>query len=160
MMEYRRIVAAVALQRYLDFTPIALRVRDLAVLLARASGGALHFLSVDAPVELLPGIETTSDKLERLVEPLRGTGIDVATELREGRPSRVICDFVTEVGADLVVLGTHSKRGPIDVGLGSTASAIDRELAATVLMVRPTVVEQEAALALMIPRYPLVFPYG
>jgi nucleotide-binding universal stress UspA family protein len=159
-MEYRRIVAAVALQRYLDFTPIALRIRDLAVLLARASGAPLHVLSVDAPVELLPGVENTADKLERLVEPLRGIGIEVVTELREGRPSRVVSEYVAEVDADLLILGTHSKRGPIDVGLGSTASAIDRELATTVLMVRPTLAEQEAALELMIPRYPMVFPYG
>lgn len=159
-MEYRRVVAAVALQRYLDFTPITLRIRELAALVALASDAPLHLLSVDAPVELMPGVETTSDKLVRLAEPLRETGIEVMTELREGRPSRVISTFVAEIGADLLVMGTHSKRGPIDVGLGSTASKVDRELAATVLLVRPTPVEQEAALELMIPKYPLVFPYG
>lgn len=159
-MAYRRIVAAVALQRYLDFTPIALRIRDLAALLARSSGASLTILSVDAPVELLPGVETTRDKLERLCEPLRAAGTEVTAVLREGRPSKVIAEVVAELGADLLVMGTHSKRGPIDVGLGSTASAIDRELAATVLLVRPGPAEQEAARELMIPRYPLVFPYG
>jgi nucleotide-binding universal stress UspA family protein len=159
-MAYRRIVAAVALQRYLDFTPIALRIRDLAALLARSCGASLTILSVDAPVELLPGVETTRDKLERLCEPLRAAGTEVTAVLREGRPSKVIAEVVAELGADLLVMGTHSKRGPIDVGLGSTASAIDRELAATVLLVRPGPAEQEAARELMIPRYPLVFPYG
>ena len=80
--------------------------------------------------------------------------------MREGRPSRVIPEVVAELGADLLVVGTHSKRGPVDVGLGSTVSALDRDLAATVLLVRPTSAEQEAARELMIPRYPLVFPYG
>ena len=159
-MAYRRIVAAVALQRYLDFTPIALRIRDLAALLARSCGASLTILSVDAPVELLPGVETTRDKLERLCEPLRAAGTEVTAVLREGRPSKVIAEVVAELGADLLVMGTHSKRGPIDVGLGSTASAIDRELAATVLLVRPGPAEQEAARELMIPRYPRVFPYG
>ena len=159
-MAYRRIVAAVALQRYLDFTPIALRIRDLAALLARSCGASLTILSVDAPVELLPGVETTRDKLERLCEPLRAAGTEVTAVLREGRPSKVIAEVVAELGADLLVMGTHSKRGPIDVGLGSTASAIERELAATVLLVRPGPAEQEAARELMIPRYPLVFPYG
>ena len=159
-MAYRRIVAAVALQRYLDFTPIALRIRDLAALLARSCGASLTILSVDAPVELLPGVETTRDKLERLCEPLRAAGTEVTAVLREGRPSKVIAEVVAELGADLLVMGTHSKRGPIDVGLGSTASAIDRELAATVLLIRPGPAEQEAARELMIPRYPLVFPYG
>jgi nucleotide-binding universal stress UspA family protein len=159
-MAYRRIVAAVALQRYLDFTPISLRIRDLAALLAEASGAPLTILSVDAPVELLPGVETTADKLERFCEPLRTAGREVATVLREGRPSKIIPEVVEELGADLLVVGTHSKRGPVDVGLGSTASALDRDLAATVLLVRPTPAEQEAARELMIPRYPLVFPYG
>jgi nucleotide-binding universal stress UspA family protein len=159
-MPYRRIVAAVALQRYLDFTPIAVRIRDLAALLARACGASLTILSIDAPVELLPGVETTADKLERLCEPLRAAGMEVAVVLREGRPSKVISEVVAELGADLLVIGTHSKRGPIDVGLGSTASALERELGATALLVRPTPAEQEAARELMIPRYPLVFPYG
>ncbi|HOC42342.1 MAG TPA: universal stress protein [Thermoanaerobaculales bacterium] len=159
-MAYRRIVAAVALQRYLDFTPISLRIRDLAALLAQASGASLTVLSVDAPVELLPGVETTADKLERFCEPLRAAGTEVAILMREGRPSRVIPEVVAELGADLLVVGTHSKRGPVDVGLGSTVSALDRDLAATVLLVRPTSAEQEAARELMIPRYPLVFPYG
>jgi nucleotide-binding universal stress UspA family protein len=159
-MAYRKIVAAVALQRYLDFTPIAVRIRDLAALLARACGASLTILSVDAPVELLPGVETTADKLERLCEPLRAAGMEVVVVLREGRPNKVISEVVAELGADLLVVGTHSKRGPIDVGLGSTAAALERELGATVLLVRPTPAEQEAARELMIPRYPLVFPYG
>jgi hypothetical protein len=67
---------------------------------------------------------------------------------------------VTEVDGDLLVMGSHSKRGPIDVGLGSTAAAIGRDLEATVLLVRPTQAEQNRAQELMIPKYPLVFPYG
>jgi hypothetical protein len=97
-MAYRRIVAAVALQRYLDFTPIAVRIRDLAALLARACGASLTILSIDAPVELLPGVETTADKLERLCEPLRAAGMEVAVVLREGRPSKVISEVVAELG--------------------------------------------------------------
>jgi nucleotide-binding universal stress UspA family protein len=159
-MAYRCVVVAAALQRYLDLTPIALRIRDLGALLAAASHAPLHMLSVDAPVELLPGVETTTEKLERFAIPLRDRGLEVVVELREGKPSREISDYVDEVGGDLLVIGSHSKRGPMDVGLGSTASAIRRSLDATVIMVRPTEAEQERADELMIPRYPFVFPYG
>ena len=62
--------------------------------------------------------------------------------------------------ADLLIIGSHSKRGTLDVGLGSTAAALHRELEATVITVRPTAEEQEMVQELMIPRYPLVFPYG
>jgi nucleotide-binding universal stress UspA family protein len=159
-MEYQRIVIAVALQRYLDFTPIAMRIRDLGATIARANSARLHVLSVDAPVDLLPGVETTMEKLERFVEPFRELNLVSTIELRKGKPSRVISDYVEEMGADLLILGSHSKTGPMDVGLGSTASAIRGEIAATVVMVRPTLADQETAHELMIPKYPLVFPYG
>jgi nucleotide-binding universal stress UspA family protein len=159
-MGYRRIIVAAALQRYLDLTPIAIRIRDIGGDLAATHGASIHLLSVDAPVDLLPGLETTAEKLDRYAAPIVDRGLEVTTEIKKGRPSRAIEDSVHEVGADLLIMGSHSKRGPIDVGLGSTASAISRELDATVVLVRPTEGEQERAKELMIPKYPLVFPYG
>ncbi len=159
-MPYTRICVAVALQRYLDFTPVALRQRELAMVLARSYGSAIRVLSVNAPVPLLPEVETTEDKLARYVEPLAAEGLDVQSRLLEGTPSRMISEYVGEVGADLLIIGSHSKRGPLDVGLGSTAAAISQDLPAAVILVRPTAAEQERIHALMIPRYPLVFPYG
>jgi nucleotide-binding universal stress UspA family protein len=161
VMSYRKICLAVALQRYLDITPIGARLRDVAVAIARDSGAPLAVLSVEAPVELLPEVETMGEKLERFVEPILQSGIEVHAELREGRPSREIAAFVREVGGDLLVVGSHSKRSAIDVGVGSTASALLRELdEVPVLMVRPTAEEQDRAEELKIPRYPMVFPYG
>jgi len=159
-MEYKTICVPVALQRYLGFTPISLRQRDIAARLASAYGAELHVITVEAPVTLLPGLETTEDKLKRLVGPLVEQGIEVVTALRKGRPSREIFNYVVEVKADLVLIGSHSKRGPLDVGLGSTASALDHDLPATVLMVRPMAEDQERTRELMIPRYPMIFPYG
>lgn len=160
-MSYRTICLAVALQRYLDITPIAARLRELAMALARDSGAGLAVLSVEAPVELLPEVETMGEKLERFVEPIRVAGLELQAELREGRPSRQIAAFVREIRGDLLIVGSHSKRSPIDVGVGSTASALLRELEdIPVLMVRPTADDQARADELKIPRYPMVFPYG
>lgn len=159
-MAVTRICVAVALQRYLDFTPVALRQREIAGLLARAAGVAVSVLSVDAPVELLPDVETTAEKLERYLEPLLAEGIRAEALLRTGQPSTEILAVLRETGADLLVMGSHSKRGPFDVGLGSTVSALPRDLEVPVLLVRPTVADHERARELMIPRYPVVFPYG
>ena len=128
--------------------------------LAGQFGPDVHFVSVDAPVPLLPDAETTADKVARLVEPLVELGLAVTTEVRRGRPSQEIRACAEALAADLVIIGSHSKRGPLDVGLGSTASALVREVSGTVLMVRPSQAEQERAGELMIPRYPLIFPYG
>ena len=159
-MAYTRICVAVALQRYLDLTPIALRLRDLAGVLAEAYDVPIAVVSVEAPVELLPDLETTGEKLERWAAPLRDRGLVVSTKLLEGRPSQEIAALVQIIEADLILIGSHSKRGALDVGLGSTASALLRDLETTVLMVRPTEEERERARELMVPRYPVVFPYG
>ena len=159
-MPYAKICVAAALQRYLDITPIAARIRDLAAVLAAADDAPVSVLSVEAPVELLPDVETMAEKIERYAEPLRAAGLQVDTAIRNGRPSREIIAHMEEIGADLLIIGSHSKRGPLDVGLGSTASALLRDLETTIITVRPTEAEQEKATELMIPRYPVVFPYG
>ena len=159
-MSYTRICVAAALQRYLDITPIAARIRDLAGVLAAAYKIPVSVLSVEAPVELLPDVETMEEKIERYAESLKVGGIEVDVAVRKGKPSREIIAHMEEIGADLLIIGSHSKRGTLDVGLGSTASALLRELETTVITVRPTEKEQERARELMIPRYPMVFPYG
>lgn len=159
-MVYTKICVAAALQRYLDITPIADRLRDIARILAIAYETPVAVLSVEAPVELLPDVETMEEKIDRYAVPLKAAGLEVETAIRKGKPSREIIAHMEEVGADLLIIGSHSKRGPLDVGLGSTASAVLRDLETTVITVRPTEAEQEKASELMIPRYPVVFPYG
>lgn len=154
------ICVAVALQRYLDFTPVALRQRDLARAMAVANGASLTILSVDAPVDLLPHLETTEEKLRRYAEPLVDEGIPVFTVLRQGRPSTAIVEVAAEVEADALIMGSHSKSGPFDVGLGSTVRALPDDFEVPVILVRPTESDAERARELMIPSYPIVFPYG
>jgi nucleotide-binding universal stress UspA family protein len=159
-MRYRKICVAVALQRYLDFTPMALRQRELARVMAAAYGSAIRLVSVNAPVALLPDVETTEEKIERFAAPLVEEGLDVHSKVREGRPSREIARHVEEIGADLLIMGTHSKRGLFEVGLGSTAAAIPEELGAEVILLRTTEEGQKRTRELMIPKYPFIFPYG
>ena len=131
------------------------RLEELAQSIRTAGGEALV-----AAVDLLPGLETMDAKIERYAQPLRSTGLEVEVALRPGQPSTQIIAHVEEVGADLLIIGSHSKRGPLDIGLGSTASALLKQLDVTVLTVRPTHAEQERAKELAIPKYPFLFPYS
>jgi nucleotide-binding universal stress UspA family protein len=158
-MGHESICVAVALQRYVKLTPVALRQRELTMILARHYGAKVGVVTVDAPVALLPDLETTESKLERYVEPLSEAGLEVNSAYRRGKPSTEIKRFAVEVGADLIVIGSHSKRGPLDVGLGSTASAL-RLLDVPVLMVRQTAAEAAQTKEMMVPHYPFVFPYA
>ncbi|MCD4748763.1 MAG: universal stress protein [Thermoanaerobaculales bacterium] len=159
-MKYQSICVAVALQRYLDFTPVALRQRSLAMVLAHAFGARLTILSVNAPVDLLPGLETTEEKLDRFSTPLLEDGFEVQRILRTGKPSTEILEVVEEVHADLLIMGSPSKRGALDVGLSSTVRSLPHDLDIPLLLIRPTATETDRAHELIIPRYPMVFPYG
>ena len=86
-MAYTKICVAAALQRYLDITPIPARIRDLAGVLAAAHNAPVSVLTVEAPVELLPGVETMEEKIEALYKPLKAEGLEVKT-LRSARANQ------------------------------------------------------------------------
>ena len=158
---YQQILVPVALQRYLGFAPVALRQRDIAIALARQFGAAVTVISIDAPVTLLPHLESTETKLARYIEPFAEQSLEHTTVYRQGKPSREIQDYIEEgASPDLMIVGSHSKSGPLDVGLGSTAGALSRKSTAPVLMIWPTEEEVDRTREMMIPHYPLVFPYG
>lgn len=159
-MSYQTIFVPVALQRYVGFTPVALRQRELAIALARQFNAEVRILSVDAPIKLLPHLQSTEAKLESYAEPFAEEDIRHQTTFREGKPSREIRDLSEEIGADLIIIGSHSKRGPLVVALGSTALAVSRKGSVPVLMIWPTEDEVERTRELLIPNYPFVFPYG
>ena len=155
----RCIAVAVALQRYVDVPPVAARQRDLALALARQTGLPVRVLSVEAPVALVASALSTADKLRAFIEPFAAAGVAVETDVRRGRPGHVVVEWAREVRADTLVVGSHSKQSPVDVELGSAARHILREAPCSVLLVRPTVDEQERAKQMMIPHYPWAFVY-
>ena len=86
--------------------------------------------------------------------------LETAGHVLKGVPADVIQSFVVGAGSDLLIIGSHSKRGPLDIGMGSTSAAVTKSSPCSVLMVWPTKEEAERVKKLMIPAYPFVFPYG
>jgi len=77
------------------------------------------------------------DKLEAYVAPLRAEGIVVSPILRVGNPREVIVEVATSLKADLVLLGSHSKRGLLDIVLGGTAQQVSKAAPCLVVLVSP-----------------------
>lgn len=78
--------------------------------------------------------------LEAQVEKARagGTdGVDVKPLLREGIAADVIPATAVDIGADLIVMGTHGRKGPQHLLLGSIAERVVRTAHCPVLTVRP-----------------------
>ncbi|WP_327053466.1 universal stress protein [Halomicrococcus gelatinilyticus] len=114
---------------------------------AKRYDAAIHVLSV---VELAssPGTagrdEEKLDKrrrermatAERLVEEHAPVGVDATVVVEFGSPARVITEYVTEVGADLVVMSTRARGGVERFIFGSITEQVIQTIDAPVLAVQ------------------------
>lgn len=75
------------------------------------------------------------EALHRAVESIQGKGVKVAGVLRTGVPWEEINSTAAEVGADLIVIGTHGRRGLSRALLGSVAENVVRTAKVPVLTI-------------------------
>jgi nucleotide-binding universal stress UspA family protein len=69
-------------------------------------------------------------------ERLRSAGFDASTSVREGDPKMVILDCATEWRTDLIVVGSHGRKGLTRFVLGSVSEAVARHAHCSVEIVR------------------------
>jgi nucleotide-binding universal stress UspA family protein len=90
--------------------------------------------------ELKQVLQTDAEAcLERAVERARKAGVEAAPRLLRGHgehSSDVIASAIRESGADLLVVGSHGRRGVRRLFLGSVAENLVRKVSISVLMVR------------------------
>jgi nucleotide-binding universal stress UspA family protein len=67
---------------------------------------------------------------------LGGRGVEISTVLEMGRPWELILDAARKRGADLIVVGTHGRRGVSRALIGSVAEKVVRLSPVPVLTVR------------------------
>lgn len=152
---YNTILAAVALQGWDEYTAHALAVRDVAASLARSGPQSLHVLSVydyeftrtsglphDIAVKYREDMMQRTDtamarKMDDYIAPLQADGLRVTTLLRVGNPRELVVQVADDIKADMLLIGTHSKRGLLDISMGGTAQQINRRAPCIVLLVAP-----------------------
>jgi len=86
------------------------------------------------PVEEIQ--EERSEQFEKFLEEAHLEGLDWESRQQVGSPLDVISDTVEDIGADLVVMGTHGRRGLERLFLGSTATKVLRRMPCAVVTVR------------------------
>lgn len=142
-----------------DFSPHAEVAKQVAICLAQANGNRLWALTVLEPVEeplsmadeppLAPHREwerlvatqeqqMEQDRLQRLdqdVAEIKAAGITVTDMVREGDPDKEIVAAAKEIGADVIVMGSHGRRNLWDVVMGSTAQKVAQEAPCPVIIV-------------------------
>lgn len=145
---YQRILVPV------DGSPTSDRGLDEAIRLAKLTGARLRLVNVVDEITFATGFEGyaayTTDVLQELRQAgeqilagatatVRAAGVEVDTALFESFSGRVSDLVVAEAGrwgADLIVLGTHGRRGVRRFMLGSDAEQIVRGAPVPVLLVR------------------------
>ena len=129
-----------------DFSETSRAALDEAVDLAAHFGAELALLHVFevAPTMVSPPevFERTVRELERKLELWRAEAerrgaSRVRSTVANGVPAAEIVRFAREGGHDLVVMGTHGRRGLRHLVLGSVAERVVREAHCPVLVVRP-----------------------
>lgn len=132
-----------------DFSELGQAAVEHALMLAEKLGGTLHVVHVytlqnkpesatQAREDLERAEQHARAQLDRVGAELRSCQRLGQTVLRHGDPAPMILLTADELGADLVVLGTHGRRGLGRLVMGSVAEAVLRQSLVPVLVVKET----------------------
>ena len=134
-----------------DFSECAEQARAQAIWLARALGAEIVLLhvAVETPFYaegvLAPGEvrkiydaqrKWAEEALEARAAETRAAGVPARWKLTVGAPADAIVQAVEEEGAEMIVMGTHGRRGLERMLLGSVANKVIQLAPCPVLTVR------------------------
>lgn len=140
---FRRIMIAI------DNTPVGARAGEIGANLARSVGAEVALVHVvdvrgmtleDGGVpadEVLAAVERGDRELLADVAQRLGLASPPWQFIGRGEPAKEVVAAATQWGADLIVVGTHARRGVPRLMLGSTAEGILRHAHCPVLVVPP-----------------------
>ena len=139
-----------------DFSPTSADALEEALRMARELGcelKILHVYELPAPLalpyataSLYEGLDREARsgaerKLARLIDSAKNRGVAATPLLRQGFPDVEIVGAAERERADLIILGTHGRRGASRLLLGSVAARVVATAACPVLTVRPAAAE-------------------
>jgi nucleotide-binding universal stress UspA family protein len=113
--------------------------------LARAGGGAVHVLHVREVFYPVPPTvrgdtpEEAQALVDGIVEELKGAGVAAEGAVRPstgGSPAGAILEYAGEVGAGLIVVGSHGHSALGGLLIGSVANKLTQLSACPILVVR------------------------
>ena len=152
---YKRILVPV------DGSPTAVRGLDEAIRLAKLTGASLHlvhaldqlvFYGLDAyQNDVFGALRKAGARLmEQMTARALAAGVEVTayvSDVLPGKVSEVVIEQAKACGADLIVIGTHGRRGVGRLLMGSDAEQVMRMSPTPVLLVRATADEAPARAA-------------
>jgi nucleotide-binding universal stress UspA family protein len=145
MAEIKKILCAV------DFSEISSKVADYAQTLAKSLGASVKVLYVAPSLSQYVGFHVPPTSIETFVgEIVTGaektmdvfvqenfTEIDAEPKVVSGYASDEILNFVEQEGVDMIVMGTHGRKGIDRILFGSVAEKVVKGAKVPVLTIRP-----------------------
>lgn len=124
-----------------DLSAQALRVaHSLAARMQPSRIHAVHVAIGDASADLapIPVADILREEKKRLDDFVKRSGIDgeIVTHAVVGAPAEALAAVAKDQGADVVVLGTHGRKGISRMLFGSVAESVVRGAPCSVLVVR------------------------
>jgi nucleotide-binding universal stress UspA family protein len=80
--------------------------------------------------------ESAKELVERTAKTLRDAGYQVITAVEEGEPRTTIVDYAKRIKAQLIVVGSHGRRGLPRLLLGSVSEYVTRHAPCSVEIIR------------------------
>jgi len=134
----------------IDFSAHSTRALDVAKQIARLAGGKIHLLhcyqlnvggvspyGVTIPDDFNQRIrDAAEEQLTALEQAVAADGIAVESHLTPRYPSEAISDLASELGAEVIVMGTRGATGLQHILLGSVAERTLRIAPCPVLTVK------------------------
>lgn len=132
----------------IDFSDCSLDALEYAAIVAKQGHATIELLHVLEPVSY--GLDFTlihpeageqnrkrlTARLEQLSSALSGSGVPTKVHVRGGSPADSILHDMRTLSCDMIVMGTHGRRGLSHVMAGSVAEAVLRRASCPVLTVR------------------------
>ncbi len=82
-------------------------------------------------------LEGAQEGLDRQIQSRQGHGVRIRGVIKQGEPYRMVNETAEEVGAALIALGTHGRKGLSRALIGSVAEKVVRTAHVPVLTVHP-----------------------
>ena len=131
-----------------DFSPLSEKAIDYAVMIAKQFGAKILIMHVLDPITV-----TTTDALmfsdnsealrkmaeemmKNLADILKEKGVSIETALLKGAAASEIISKAAQAGVDVIIMGTHGRKGIEHLILGSVAEKVVRSATCPVMVVR------------------------
>jgi universal stress protein A len=133
-----------------DYSDCAFNALEIAADLARSQHAAFDIVNVIDPVQavppavdpyggMLPWFGALNENAIKLLsdysEEMEATGLTVKSTVLDGPPAATIAEFARKISADLIVIGSHGRKGLSRLMLGSVAEEVMRDAPCPVLVV-------------------------